>query len=523
MTTIQEIRVPDVGGATDIDVIEVLVSSGDKISKDDSLITLESEKASMEVPSPYSGTVVEVKVKEGDKVSQDDVIVLLERKETAGAAPDKTSAQRLMSPKPVSQKEQCYPVEVPDVGGATAVDVIEVLVASGQSIKEGEGLIVLESDKASMEIPAPFTGTIKDIKTSVGDKVSQGNEILTMLTKEVKAEAVKPEEPQRPAKEILEPVAPKPPKPQPGVKAVEEKRAQVYAGPAVRRFARELGVELAQLMGSGHKGRILKEDIQGYVKNKLQAGLSGAEGLRVTSPVTIDFAQFGPIEKKPLNRIKRITGQTVYRSWITVPQVTQFDEADITALESFRKSQLATAEKQGFKLTLLAFIVKAIAKGLQTYPQFNTSLDETGEHLIYKQYCNVGIAVDTPNGLIVPVLRQVDQKGVFDIAKEMAEISERARKKSLKPQDMQGGCITISSLGGIGGIAFTPIVNAPDVAILGVSRSKLTPVFEGDAFAPRLILPLSLSYDHRVIDGAEAARFTGYLAACLSDLRRLLL
>lgn len=428
-------------------------------------------------------------------------------------------------------------IKVPDIGGAIDVDVIEILVKEGDEINEEVSLVTLESDKASMEIPSPVSGVVQSIQLKVGDKVSEGDVILfiSSLDAGVKAE---PEPKQKRAEsnafesqsaeatpkssETVTPSKSETPSSDLRVMVdVPAGDAQAFAGPAVRRFARELGVSLSEVQGTGRKSRILKEDIEQYVKAKLNE--RGASGFSLPQAPEIDFSQFGEIEVKPLNKIKRLTGSNLHRAWVTVPHVTQFDEADITELEAFRKSEAEQANAEGLKLTLLAFVCKVVARALAFYPQFNASLDAAGENLIYKHYVNIGVAVETPNGLVVPVIQGVDQLSVKDVAKEMARLSMKARKTGLMPGEMKGGCFTISSLGGIGGTAFTPIVNTPEVAILGLSRSVLKPVFQAGEFKPRLMLPLSLSYDHRVIDGAEAARFTRFLAEHLSEIRKIIL
>ncbi len=419
-------------------------------------------------------------------------------------------------------------IKVPDIGGADGVDVIEILVKEGDTISKDSPLITLESDKASMEIPSPLAGIIKSLKIKLGDKVSEGDVILTIMSAESVSEVPKP------APEGLVPVVVEAKKDAPIVELpvtvpvasssseLIESLSIISAGPAVRRLAHALGVELADVKGSARKSRISKTDIEQYVKNKLQEK-STQSGFSVPSGPVIDFSKFGEVESKPLNKIKRLTGVNVHRAWVTIPHVTQFDEADITELEAFRTAESGGLQAQGLKLTILAFVCKVVSKALLTFPQFNASLDGTGENLIYKHYVNIGIAVETPNGLVVPVIKGVDALSVVDIAKDMSRLSLKAREKGLMPADMSGGCFTISSLGGIGGTAFTPIVNSPEVAILGLSRSSIKPVYNGEAFLPRLMLPLSLSYDHRVIDGAEAARFTRFISDALSDIRRILL
>jgi len=430
-------------------------------------------------------------------------------------------------------------IVVPDIGDFDNVEVIEVLVAAGDTVAAEDSLISVESDKAAMEIPAPEAGVIKEMKVSVGDTVSEGSLIMIL---EPSAAGVSESETEN-AQETLEAkpevkteTAPKPetpapapaPKPAPAkvsptAKINEETFSKAYASPSIRKFARELGVDLGQVEGSGRKNRITREDVQNFVKRALSQGGGAGGGLGVAPMPEIDFSQWGAIESKPLSKINKLTGQFLHRNWVTVPHVTQFDEADITDMEAFRKSMAAEYKEKGIRITPLVFMMKAVVSALKQFPRFNSSLDATGENLILKNYYNVGIAVDTPDGLVVPVVQDVDRKSLVDLAEELGEISVKARDKKLKPSDMQGGCITISSLGGIGGTKFTPIVNAPEVAILGVSRSKMQPVWNGTDFEPRLMLPLSLSYDHRVIDGADGARFTSFLSRVLSDTRRLLL
>lgn len=422
-------------------------------------------------------------------------------------------------------------VVVPDIGGASSVDVIELLVKPGDKIDQETPLITLESDKATMEIPSPFAGEVASLSVKVGDKVSEGD--LILILKSDATEAPKTIAQEEPKEEKQSAIEKKEEKPTPVIEklieiapipvAEHESSDDIYAGPAVRRMARALGVHLDDVAGSGPKARITKEDIEQYIKKKMTEKSVGGSSISLPPARVIDFSKFGEIETKPLNKIKRLTGIGVHQSWITIPHVTQFDTADITELEAFRQAQTAQAKEAGYKLTLLAFVCKVVTKALEVFPQFNSSLDASGENLIYKHYFNVGIAVETPNGLVVPVIKEVDRLSVSDVAKEMARLSTKAREKGLAPADMSGGCFTISSLGGIGGHAFTPIVNSPEVAILGLSRSSMQPVYENGQFVPRLILPLSLSYDHRVIDGAEAARFTRYISESLSDIRRIIL
>jgi pyruvate dehydrogenase E2 component (dihydrolipoamide acetyltransferase) len=424
-------------------------------------------------------------------------------------------------------------VLVPDIGDFKDVEVIEVLVKAGDKIAREQSLITIESDKASMEIPSPEAGVVKAVKVKVGDKVSQGSMVLTLdadgsgaATPAPVVEEPKKIEPEKPAA-----AAPQIPRADPvPAEPREAATALPHASPSIRKFARELGVDLARVQGSGPKGRILKEDVQGFVKGALAgkpvAGAPqarGGAGLDLLPWPEVDFAKFGPVELKARSRIQKLSAANLHRNWVMIPHVTQNDEADITELEAFRRSNTAETEKRGFKLTMLSFLIKASVTALRQFPQFNASLDKSGERLVIKKYFHIGVAVDTPEGLVVPVVRDADRKGVFDLARELADISRNARDKKLRPGDMQGGTFSISSLGGIGGSAFTPIINAPEVAILGVSKSQMRPVWNGKEFTPRLILPISLSYDHRVIDGALAARFTAYLCNVLSDIRRTLL
>ena len=433
-------------------------------------------------------------------------------------------------------------VVVPDIGDFKDIPVIEVLVKPGDRVKADDSLVTLESDKATMEVPAPFEGVVKDMKVKVGDKVSEGVLILTLeahdgvpqpASKSATAPAPSAPAPAMPTPSATlqaQPAAPAVPAAAPAASATlvavdEAGFAHTHASPGVRRFARELGVDLAKVKGSGPKGRVLKEDVQGYVKSTLARPVQSAtgSGLNVLPLPAIDFAKFGPTEVKPLSRIKKISGANLHRNWVTIPHVTQNDEADITELETFRKQMSDEVQKQGIRVTLLAFLIKAAVAALKRYPQFNASLSADGENLVLKQYFNIGVAVDTPNGLVVPVIRESDKKGAIQLAKELGEVSAKAREGKLSPTDMQGGCFSISSLGGIGGLNFTPIINAPEVAILGASRSVTKPVWKDGQFVPRLMLPLSLSYDHRVVDGAEGARFITYLNSVLSDIRRLAL
>ena len=531
----REVAVPDIGDFKEVEVIEVLVKAGDAIAAEQSLITVESDKATMEIPAPGAGVVKELRIKVGDKVSQGTPILVLEESAAAAPAPAPApapaSAPATAKPAPAAApavSDEPVTVKVPDIGDFKDIEVIEVLVKPGDTIAKEQSLITLESDKATMEIPSPAAGVVQEIKIKTGDKVSEGAVILVLKASVGgAAPAVAAPAAVAGAPALVVAAAVRPPVP---VEPQEATHAKPHASPSVRKFARELGVDLTRVKGSGPKGRVLHADVQSFVKGALAAvpaaapaAKGGALPFNLPAWPDVDFAKFGPIEAKPLSRLQKLSGPNLHRNWVSIPHVTQFDEADITDLEAFRKSNTAETEKQGFKLTMLAFLIKACVTALRQHPNFNSSLERTGENLILKKYYNIGVAVDTPDGLVVPVVRDADRKGVFDVAKELSEISKLARDKKLKPGDMQGGTFSISSLGGIGGTAFTPIINAPEVAILGVSRSQQRPVWTDGQFVPRLMLPLSLSYDHRVLDGASAARFTAYLASVLGDIRRTLL
>ena len=530
-TNTQAVNIPDIGGAVDVDVIELLVKAGDTIAVDDPILTLESDKASMEIPSSVAGTIETVHVKVGDKVSEGALMLTVvpagEQSTSQASKPVAEATQEKAAAEPqAAVAAQSETITVPDIGGTAAVDVIEVNVAIGDVIKQEQSLITLESDKASMEVPSPLAGTVESIAMKVGDKASEGDIILTLKTTTASTPAKSADN--APAPKVSTPTketAPAPTASKPSTpKADVGNDRDVYAGPAVRQLARELDIDLKQITGTGRKGRIQKEDLTQFVKKAMSGG-SANSGLGFDLPplANIDFAKFGKVTTQPLNRIKKLTGRFLHRNWLTVPHVTQFDEADITELEAFRKLYKAKAEAQGFKLTPIVFVIKAVVAALKAFPQFNASLDETGENVILKSYYHIGVAVDTPNGLVVPVIRDADKKGIYELAAELGEISKKAREKGLTPADMQGGCFSISSLGGIGGTAFTPIVNLPEVAILGLSKSAMKPVYQNGEFVPRLMLPMSLSYDHRVIDGADGARFTRFLADGLADLRLALL
>lgn len=530
---LKEVHVPDIGG-DEVEVTEIMVAIGDSIEEEQSLLTVEGDKASMEVPAPFAGVLKELKVNTGDKVTTGSLIMVFEVAGSGSApAPAAEAApQETAAPAASAAKE----VNVPDIGG-DEVEVTEVMVAVGDTVEEEQSLITVEGDKASMEVPAPFAGVVKEIKINAGDKVSTGSLIMIFSTTEgeVAGAAPAPQAAAAPAQAA----APAPTSAPAAAQAptstgdFQENNEYAHASPVVRRLAREFGVNLAKVKGSGRKSRILKEDVQNFVKEALKRLESGAaasgngdgSALGLLPWPKVDFSKFGETEVQKLSKIKKISGANLHRNWVMIPHVTQWDNADITALEAFRKEQNAIEAKKdtGMKITPLVFIMKAVAKALEAFPAFNSSLSEDGESIILKKYVNVGIAVDTPNGLVVPVFKDVNKKGIYELSEELAVISKKARSGKLTASDMQGGCFTISSLGGIGGTAFTPIVNAPEVGILGVSKSEMKPVWNGKEFEPRLQLPLSLSYDHRVIDGAEGARFITYLNGCLSDIRRLVL
>ena len=570
MAEIKEALVPDIGDYSDIPVIEVLVAVGDTVKKDQGLVTLESDKATMEVPSSVAGVVKEIKVKVGDNLSEGKVVALIEVAEgeaatpaAAAPAPAKAAApaaatQSAPAPAaaaPAAAAASGGAVEalVPDIGDYTDIPVIEVLVAVGDTVKKDQGLVTLESDKATMEVPSSVAGVVKELKVKVGDTLSQGAVVAIIEAEGAAAPAptkaaaaaapaaaetatkvepvAVPAQPDKlAAREIASAGTPASPPVQFNADGVLPAKVP-YATPAVRVFARELGVDLLQISGTEKGGRITKGDVQKFVKAALSSGVPAAGGAAVAAGgglnllpwPKVDFSKFGDTEVQPLSRIKKISGANLARNWAMIPHVTQFEQADITDLEGLRVALNKENEKAGIKLTMLAFLIKASAAALKKFPEFNASLDASGENLTLKKYFHIGFAADTPNGLVVPVIRDVDKKGVVEIAQETTELAKKARDGKLGPADMSGGCFSISSLGGIGGTAFTPIVNAPEVAILGVSKSAIQPVWNGKEFAPKLMLPLSLSYDHRVIDGALAARFTTYLSQVLADMRRVLL
>lgn len=540
-----EIFVPDIG-ADEVEVTEILVKVGDKVAADQSLLSVEGDKASMEVPAAQAGVVKEIKVKAGDKVKTGSLIMLFDVEGAAAAAPVAAPVAAAPVAAPVAAvASERKDVAVPDIGG-DEVEVTEVLVKVGDVVSADQSLLSVEGDKASMEVPAPFAGTVAEVKVKVGDKVKTGSLVFVFTTGAAPAAASAPVA----APVVSAPVAAPAAAPAPVQAAapaapaaavsdaeVTQSAAFAHASPVVRRLAREFGVDLSKVAGSARKGRIQREDVQNYVKNiiaqvtqgkgaAIAAGAPGNNmGFDLLAWPKVDFSKFGAVVEKPLSRIQKISGANLHRNWVRIPHVTQFDEADITELEEFRKDQNSLAEKKklGVKYTPLVFIMKAVAKALEEFPTFNSSLSDDGASLILKQYVHLGIAVDTPNGLVVPVVRDVNKKGIIELSRELQEISVKAREGKLTAADMQGGCFTISSLGGIGGTAFTPIVNAPEVAILGVSKSEIKPKWDGKAFQPRLMVPLSVSYDHRVIDGALAARFTATLASYLSDIRQIIM
>ena len=548
-----EVKVPDIGDFKDVEIIELLVKPGDTIAVDQSLLTVESDKASMEIPSSHAGVVKEMKVKLGDKVSQGVLVLLLEA--TGAAAPAAVAAPAAaLSPAPASAPVAAPsaapvaaaatgPVEVlvPDIGDFKEVSVIEVFVKPGDSVKVEQSLITVESDKASMEIPSSHAGVISELRVKVGDKVKEGS-LIALLQGVAGASA-----PAAPAAAASAPAAavvaapavavsaaaPAPAAAMPAHDPSAPKGALPHASPSVRRFARELGVPLNEVVGSGPKGRITQDDLQRFVKG-VMAGSIATAAQKSSAPAgdggsfpgllawpKVDFAKFGPVERKDLSRIQKISGANLHRNWVLIPHVTNHEDADITELEAFRVATNKENEKSGTKVTMLAFMIKAAVAALKKFPQFNASLD--GDQIVMKNYFHIGFAADTPNGLVVPVIRDADKKGIFQISTEMGELAKKARDGKLGPADMTGGCFSISSLGGIGGRYFTPIINAPEVSIMGVCKSSMEPRWDGKQFVPRLILPLSLSWDHRVIDGAAAARFNGYFASLLADFRRIVL
>ncbi|MGK5002991.1 dihydrolipoyllysine-residue acetyltransferase [Janthinobacterium sp. LB2P70] len=545
--SIVEVKVPDIGDFKEVEIIELMVKPGDTVKVDQSLITVESDKASMEIPSSHAGVVKELKVNVGDKIAEGSLVLLLEVADDASApAPAAPAAAPVAEAAPAAAPAPAAPagapalveVTVPDIGDFKEVEVIELMVKVGDAIKVDQSLLTVESDKASMEIPSSHAGIVKELKVKVGDKVAKGSLVLVVeTTGGTAAPAAAPAQAAAaPAAAVASaPVAAAAPTPAAAAApAVNGKLA--HASPSIRKFARELGVDLTRVGGSGPKGRITQEDVQNFVKGVMSGAVAAPNapvaakggsgvGLDLLPWPSLDFSKFGTTELLPLSRIKKISGPNLHRNWVMIPHVTQFDEADVTDLEAFRvDTNAANAKnKDAAKLTMLAFVIKASVAALKKFPAFNASLDAKGENLILKQYYNIGFAADTPNGLVVPVIKGADQKSVSQIAREMTELSLQAREGKLKPADMQGASFTISSLGGIGGTHFTPIVNAPEVAILGLSKASIKPVWDGKAFQPRLMMGTSLSYDHRVVDGAMGARFSVYLGEVLADMRKILL
>ncbi|MGC6359447.1 pyruvate dehydrogenase complex dihydrolipoyllysine-residue acetyltransferase [Bisgaard Taxon 45] len=533
-SAVVEVHVPDIGG-DEVNVTDIMVKVGDKVEMEQSIINVEGDKASMEVPAPIAGVVKEILINVGDKVSTGSLIMKFE----TGDAPAASAPVQAASAAPAAPAQSAVKdVNVPDIGG-DEVNVTEIMVKVGDSITEEQSLITVEGDKASMEVPAPFAGVVKEILVKSGDKVSTGSLIMRFEV----AGAAPSAAPAQPAP-ATQAAAPQAATPAPVVSApagdaeVTGSAVFAYATPVVRRLAREFGVNLDKVKGTGRKGRILKEDVQAYVKVAIKAvesgsvsaapagsGVANGAGLGLLPWPKVDFSKFGEVEEVELTRINKISGANLHRNWVMIPHVTHFDRADITDLEAFRKEQNVLAEKQkwGVKITPVVFIMKAAAKALEAYPRFNSSISEDGQRLTLKKYVNIGVAVDTPNGLVVPVFKDVNKKGIIELSRELMEVSKKARDGKLTASDMQGGCFTISSLGGLGTTHFAPIVNAPEVAILGVSKSEMAPVWNGKEFTPRLMLPLSLSFDHRVIDGADGARFISYINGVLSDLRRLVM
>ena len=578
----ETIRVPDVGSSDPVDVIEVSVKKGDSVEAEDTIVVLESDKASVEVPCPKAGTVLELLVKAGDRVKEGDPLLELDTEAGDGGTEDDQSSGDEPENEPAAEKDQSgdneqgekeekaepkadekpakkesggtreQTIPAPDLGDIDEAEIIELSVSEGDTVEAEQTILVLESDKASLEIPSPAAGTVKKLLVKTGDKITSGTELMVLETTgggedessddqpaEQKSGDSKPGDSKPggsgPAREQSEEtsqssetstgkettgIGEHPAKS--GSAAASRPSKDVHAGPAVRKLARETGVDLGAVPPSGPKDRILKEDVHAHIKQRMEQPAAAGGGGAPDLP-EIDFSEFGPVDRDELNKLRKVAARNLHRSWVTIPHVTQFDEADITELEAFRKSQNKALEKEGVKLTMLAFLVQACARALRKFPRVNSSLEPSGEALILKDYVHIGIAVDTPNGLVVPVLRDADKKGLSQIATEIGELAAKARDRKLSPADMKGATFSISSLGGIGGTAFTPIVNWPEVAILGVSRSDTKPVWDGNAFQPRLMLPLSFSYDHRVIDGADAARFTTYLSGLLGDMRRALL
>ncbi|AJQ94956.1 dihydrolipoyllysine-residue acetyltransferase [Gynuella sunshinyii] len=513
--TVTPVHVPDIGGSEGVEIIEINIKVGDSIAIDDPIVVLESDKASMEVPSPIEGEVVGLKVNVGDKVSEGDLLIEVR---SSGSTSTETTTN---TPAPSAGTSALETINVPDIGGAEDVEIIEVNVQVGQILKADDPIVVLESDKASMEVPCPQDGEVVSVLVKTGDKVSQGAALIELKTTSTSAPV--PAQTTAAAPQASAPAAASSTIPSIQSDDAVKPSKTVHAGPAVRRLAREFGVDLALVRGSGPKARIVKEDVANWVKNKLKEPEKATSGAGIPAIPDQDFSKFGQVEILELNRIQQLTAQNMHRNWLNIPMVTQFDEADVTDLEAFRQSLKGEMEKRGVKISPLAFLVKACASALQEFPKFNVSLMSDGKRYVQKHYVNIGIAVDTPNGLIVPVIKDADKKSIWQLAEEIIDFAQRGRKGQVKPNEMQGGCFTISSLGGIGGTAFTPIVNAPEVAILGVSKNMVKPHWDGKQFVPRTFTPLSLSYDHKAVNGADAAKFTNYLGMVLGDIRRLVL
>ena len=551
---ITEVKVPDIGDFKDIPVIEVMVKVGDTIKAEDALISLESDKATMDVPSPTAGTVKELKVKVGDRLSEGSLVLLLESggASAAASAPAAAAKPPSVSPPPAAAQAPggVAEVRVPDIGDFKDIPVIEIMVKPGDTVKAEDALVSLESDKATMDVPAPLGGVVGELRVKIGDKVSEGTVIMTLVTGQATADPSAQAAVAAAASSVGAPAAASGSASAPassgsapggsgggaagGGGSIDEAAfGLAYASPGVRKVAREMGVDLGRVKGSGDKGRILKEDVEAFAKDGGAAAAApaaksaapaggGVGGIDLLPWPKVDFSKFGPVEMKPLSRIKKISGANLHRNWVMIPHVTNHDDADITELENFRVMMNKENEKAGIKVSMLAFMIKAAVATLKKFPEFNASLD--GDNLVLKNYWHIGFAADTPNGLVVPVIRNADQKGVTEIAKEMGDLAKLARDGKLKPDQMQGGTFTISSLGGIGGVYFTPIINAPEVAILGVCKSFWKQVSsDGKNWQARLILPLSLSWDHRVIDGASAARFNNHFASLMADMRRIVL
>jgi pyruvate dehydrogenase E2 component (dihydrolipoamide acetyltransferase) len=533
MGAVAEVKVPDIGDFKDIPIIEIMVKVGDSVKPEDPLVSLESDKATMEVPAPSAGTVKELKVKLGDKVSEGSVILLLDGGASAPATAAAATPKAAVSapPSPISAPGGIAEVRVPDIGDFKDVPVIEIFVKPGDTVKAEDPLVALESEKATMEVPSPLGGTVQAINVKLGDKVSEGAVVLTLSTGGAAVPAPSTAAPSATATAAPAPAAKAVASEAPASAIDEVAFGLAYAGPGVRSLARELGVDLGRVKGSGNKGRIQREDVESFAKGAPAAAKpatsaasagTGVGGIDLLPWPKVEFAKFGAIESKPLSRIKKISGANLHRNWVLIPHVTNHDDADITDLEAFRVQLNKEIEKSGVKVSMLSFMIKAAVQTLKKFPDFNASID--GDSLILKKYYHIGFAADTPQGLVVPVIRDADKKGVVEIAKEMGDLAKLARDGKLKPDQMQGGCFTISSLGGIGGIYFTPIINAPEVAIMGVCRSFWKQVsLDGKTSSWRFVLPLSLSWDHRVIDGASAARFNTYFAGLLADMRRVLI